>query len=720
MASSLEIPTLDIGLLVSNSADTSVLRSSASELSTALASIGFVFLTGHGVEDQPGVDNPRSFAETVMKAMELGDEGRILLCVAWVTKEGKQMFSSYPQCIGTDITNGTNDEKRPLARATARDSNKKNIPFLNAFVASGSRWVHRWMFRQAFPAIFPQETLDKVRLVVTDDDKQCHLEFLDSVQAGIFPNAKHRLCKWHKINRNYVLKAWALQNVKNPHDSDFITDVEWWMYTFCDAIETEAEEKLSLQCLIHHIDWATGITPALRSFTREFVNGSFQDALPRMCHRHFMFTPQGDLGANSFSESENSALKRDPCGPRPQQSIANSQLAIVQHEVRRLEGLQRDAVQSMTKQMVPREEAIAKTEGDLEFLCEEAMHLDGIQAVESAFFHLEAEHALVCGQEEERLSSLICDRPLRDITNEEFYSHDYMYCQETPARFLVKRAAPPLLGSTQIPSFHRTRVVEIKSENGNLRATCSCGYVHRMGRPCRHIRCVMARSLGPQDFTIRHTKYYAAMHGIYEQFTRIADEMLAREQAGVLVTFPIELRHDTKMEQDEWFVTGEKGVQLNPCCALELSSGTTLGLLSSESNVACFDNEDDYDFVLHYPTEEGPMSPCAVTPVKAGNPKNAYNEMMGTYTSIANLCETSEDLETVRSTLGNLLAELMKRRTPKEKNKKIGQEGEMLSFPSIDKRRKDTRKKPLLSPSNYKKKRKTSPKTSPNDCIYTI
>ena len=270
------------------------------------------------VKTDPGVDNAKTFAESVMDALELGDKGEILLCVAWMTDDGRRMFIAHPECFGTDITNGVDHEKRPLLRATGRNAENRNLPFLNAFVASGSRWVHRWIFQDVLPLFLPNDTLEKVRLCVTDDDKQCHLEFIAAVSAGIFPNAMHRLCQWHKVNRNFVLparsKARNVGQTGYTADQDFIRIVEFWLYSFCKSIETPFEEELSLRSLLKFIQTFEGIKDGLRGFTHAFVNGPFKDALPKLCHRHYMFLPQGSLRANSFSEAENSALNRDPCG----------------------------------------------------------------------------------------------------------------------------------------------------------------------------------------------------------------------------------------------------------------------------------------------------------------------------------------------------------------------------------------------------------------------
>jgi hypothetical protein len=63
----------------------------------------------------------------------------------------------------------------------------------------------------------------------------------------------------------------------------------------------------------------------------------------------FSGTYGGYLKVNSLSESENSALKRDPMGPRPNMAIDRAQIATEHHERRRLSGLANTAMHSMSQ-----------------------------------------------------------------------------------------------------------------------------------------------------------------------------------------------------------------------------------------------------------------------------------------------------------------------------------------------------------------------------------
>jgi MULE transposase domain len=145
-------------------------------------------------------DNPKTYAEIVMKALLLQDEETLLLGVAWVTDEGARYFDLYPEVMGFDVTFGTNKEKRPLARGTIKNNRNKNIPFFNAFLPSCAAWVFNWIFHDAMPKLLSQDSLNKLHLILVDDDHHCNSQIDMARNMNILPNAHYRLCKWHKVS----------------------------------------------------------------------------------------------------------------------------------------------------------------------------------------------------------------------------------------------------------------------------------------------------------------------------------------------------------------------------------------------------------------------------------------------------------------------------------------------------------------------------------------
>jgi hypothetical protein len=130
-----------------------------------------------------GDGGPRQFVNAVLKAMSLKNEQSLLLAIAWVTKDARSYFQMFPSSLSIDVTMGTNAEKRPLARATCRTSDKRNVPFFDCFLSSGSAWVWYWLFYKVFPALLPSRSLSQVILLNTTSDSYLPLPTLNHDSA---------------------------------------------------------------------------------------------------------------------------------------------------------------------------------------------------------------------------------------------------------------------------------------------------------------------------------------------------------------------------------------------------------------------------------------------------------------------------------------------------------------------------------------------------------
>jgi MULE transposase domain len=144
-------------------------------------------------------DNTTKFAKRVIDALSLKEEETLLLGVAWVTDEGSRYFDLYPEVMGFDVTFGTNKEKRPMARGTIKNNRNKNIPFFNALLPSCASWVFNWIFHSAMPMLLKKESLNKLHLILVDDDEQCNRQIDSARESKILEKAHYRLCKWHKV-----------------------------------------------------------------------------------------------------------------------------------------------------------------------------------------------------------------------------------------------------------------------------------------------------------------------------------------------------------------------------------------------------------------------------------------------------------------------------------------------------------------------------------------
>jgi len=222
----------------------------------------------HGLVSSVDEDTPQNYTQRMIKALSLEDGQKILLAVAWVTTEARRYFQMFPEVCGVDVTNGTNSEQRPNARGTLLSSNNKNIPFWNSFLPSESGWVWKWVIIDGFRSLLPKSALDRMNLMITDEDPKCYHQIAAARQLKVLPKVVHRLCAWHKVNRNYTTKARS--RAITDTDKQFIHVVEKWLYSFSGSnIESMEEEKSSTEAFEDYLSYS-GVTQVLKLFTQEY------------------------------------------------------------------------------------------------------------------------------------------------------------------------------------------------------------------------------------------------------------------------------------------------------------------------------------------------------------------------------------------------------------------------------------------------------------------
>ncbi len=92
------------------------------------------------------------------------------------------------------------------------------------------------------------------------------------------------------------------------------------------------------------------VTLSLIKFTKTFLTKSFFPNLPLLCNRHFMHVPYGHTSTNSFSESENSSLKRSSVGPKPNDALDRSGMGNVRSSTKRFKNIQGNALNRFTQE----------------------------------------------------------------------------------------------------------------------------------------------------------------------------------------------------------------------------------------------------------------------------------------------------------------------------------------------------------------------------------
>ena len=95
------------------------------------------------------MDTVKEHAEKVRDSLSITGADCILMAVAWTTNDAQRKFQMYPEFTGSDVTFGTNAERRPLLVMCGKDSNDKAFSHTWAFLPSQSRWVFDWFFTYA-------------------------------------------------------------------------------------------------------------------------------------------------------------------------------------------------------------------------------------------------------------------------------------------------------------------------------------------------------------------------------------------------------------------------------------------------------------------------------------------------------------------------------------------------------------------------------------------
>ena len=198
------------------------------------------------------VDSPQDVARKVRNALKITGTCKILLALAWTNNESRRLFEMYPEMQTADVTKKVNAEKRPLFMMCGKTSSNEGYCGTWIYLPSESRWVFHWNMDIAVPSLHNSSTLSRMRVMLTDEDDRQVTAFDALHQPGQhYQSTLHRLCAWHKLNRN-LAKSSDFASLVNNLDPTGIE--EWnlvvaWLWDLTENIETVEEEEVSLRLL---------------------------------------------------------------------------------------------------------------------------------------------------------------------------------------------------------------------------------------------------------------------------------------------------------------------------------------------------------------------------------------------------------------------------------------------------------------------------------------
>ena len=466
-------------------------------------------------------DNPLTHSEKILQSLKLQQANRILLSLAWMDHEALKRMACFPFVLGMDETDRTNCEERPLFCMVGMDSNNHIFPIMHILMPSKSRWAYDWIYNEAIPYLLPEKIRKNTQLLITDQGKELVHMLSASVGVGkTFPNAIHRLCAWHIVDRNYTMevkKKVPKAKSQAAIDNKFISDVCLWMYSFCTSIESSDHEQAHLQQLHIFIQQSSNVTGSVKSFTQQFLTKSFKEVLEKIVFYKFMYRICGHVKVTSFVEAHNASLHVSNTGPRPNHSLVTSVTRITA-TCKQKSILKRD----MEERNVDRRLAVRFGESP-----EETASLNHAADVLSPYLTPIIVDRIM--EQWNCASNFIYKKDESFVSSFDQNHHFYSVC------FLVSwNPTVPRHCHCVVPSWAYIRKVYVIRFEGKRFLQCSCGHSHRYGCACRHMYSLLHRKPEVSDCSPRCMKLYSLQYGTNTDLTDAVNSYLARNQSGLV------------------------------------------------------------------------------------------------------------------------------------------------------------------------------------------
>ncbi len=114
----------------------------------------------------------KDYAKNSQDAVGAREDQDILIACCWVLPKGQRHFQSFPEVVGVDGTHEISNESSRLRTLSVKDSNGTVIVVLRCFAPNERTWLFCWFFQEALPMLLARETLQLVKLIMTDGDAQ--------------------------------------------------------------------------------------------------------------------------------------------------------------------------------------------------------------------------------------------------------------------------------------------------------------------------------------------------------------------------------------------------------------------------------------------------------------------------------------------------------------------------------------------------------------------
>jgi hypothetical protein len=112
----------------------------------------------------------KEYAQESKQAVGARDDQDILIACCWVLPDGRRLFKAFPEGVCIDGTHETNKESRPLLTLSVKDSDGNVMVVVQCFAPNERSWLFCWSFEEDLSVLLGAQTLQLVKLVMTDGD----------------------------------------------------------------------------------------------------------------------------------------------------------------------------------------------------------------------------------------------------------------------------------------------------------------------------------------------------------------------------------------------------------------------------------------------------------------------------------------------------------------------------------------------------------------------
>jgi len=189
-----------------------------------------------------------NYATSTRQAVNAQNDQDVLVALVWMSVTQSQIFSAFPEQLSIDGTHKTQRENWELITFAVLDQAGNPEVVVKCWAPNHRRWLFKWLFQNAIPALVGRSACEGVRLIITDgDSNEC--DQVDQALRTTFINSKRRRCGWHIVDRGWSRHLPANLGVakSKKHFKDvlqLIRLLKTWVYTMMKEIETEDEYKV--------------------------------------------------------------------------------------------------------------------------------------------------------------------------------------------------------------------------------------------------------------------------------------------------------------------------------------------------------------------------------------------------------------------------------------------------------------------------------------------